>query len=255
MKNYVLEACVDSVQSAVNAERGGATRFELCGNLIIGGTTPSLALYEAVRKHTTTETNVLIRPRFGDFLYSDYEFEVIQKEVAMFRDAGADGVVIGCLTADGCLDLEKMKILKETAGDMNVTLHRAFDVCRDPLEALEQAKELGLNTILTSGQKENCWAGRELIQTLLEKAEGKLDILIGAGVNAQVIGKIMDEMDARCFHLSGKVTLNSAMAYRKEGVSMGLPSLSEFEIWQTKEENIAHARDVLEAKLKEAGRS
>lgn len=253
MRKYVLEACVDSAESAVNAEKGGANRYELCGNLIIGGTTPSLALYNAVRKYTKVETNILIRPRFGDFLYSDYEFEIIKNEVAMFRDAKADGVVIGCLTPDGTLDMEQMKILVDTAGDMNVTLHRAFDVSRDPFETLEQVKQLGIKTILTSGQKNNCYAGKDLLKQLIKEADGKVDILIGGGVNADIIGKMMDEMDARCFHLSGKVTLNSNMNYRKEGVNMGLPSLSEFEIWQTDENNIAKAKAVFEAKLAEKG--
>jgi len=171
--------------------------------------------------------------------------------VKMFREAGADGVVIGCLDADGNLDMPKMKRLVDAAGDMSITLHRAFDVCNDPFKALEQCKELGVNTILTSGQKNSCLAGEELIRQLADKAEGKVDILAGAGVNADVISKMVRSTTLTSFHLSGKITLDSGMKYRKEGVNMGLPSLSEYEVWQTKEENIRAAYNALMEGLKE----
>lgn len=249
--HYILECCVDSVESAIAAEKGGANRLELCANLIIGGTTPSLALYEEVRKHTSIRIHVLLRPRFGDFLYTDHEFAILEREVEMFREAGVDGVVIGCLTKDGHLDMPKMRRLKEAAGSMSVTLHRAFDVCIDPFKALEECKELGINTILTSGQKNHCLEGEALIRELAEKAKGKVDILAGAGVDADVIAKMVRSTSLTSFHLSGKITLDSGMQYRKEGVSMGLPSLSEFEVWQTKEENIRAAHDALLAGLQE----
>ena len=140
MKNYILEACVDSVESALEAQCGGATRLELCSSLIIGGTTPSPCLFQEIREHSDICTHVLIRPRFGDFCYTDYEFQVIRREVCNFRELGADGVVIGILKPDGTLDMERMRILMEEAGEMSVTLHRAFDVCVDPFEAMEQAK-------------------------------------------------------------------------------------------------------------------
>lgn len=248
---YVLECCVDSVESAIAAEKGGANRLELCANLIIGGTTPSLALYEEVRKHTSIRVHVLLRPRFGDFLYTEHEFAILEREVAMFREAGADGVVIGCLTKDGDLDLTQMKRLKKAAGDMSITLHRAFDVCKDPFKTLEECKELGIHTILTSGQENHCLDGQELIQQLAQKADGKVDILVGAGVSADVITQMMRGTNLTSFHLSGKVTLDSGMIYRKEGVSMGLPSLSEFEIWRTQEENIRAAYEALLAGLQE----
>ena len=248
---YVLECCVDSVESAILAEKGGANRLELCANLIIGGTSPSLALFHEIKKNTTIRVHVLLRPRFGDFLYTEHEMNIIEEEVKMFREAGADGVVIGCLDADGNLDMPKMKRLVDAAGDMSITLHRAFDVCNDPFKALEQCKELGINTILTSGQKNSCLACEDLICQLVDKAEGKVDILAGAGVNADVISKMVRSTKLTSFHLSGKITLDSGMKYRKEGVNMGLPSLSEFEVWQTKEENIRAAYNELMAGLKE----
>ena len=247
MKKYILESCVDSVESALAAAEGGADRLELCANLIIGGTTPSPALFEEIRKVSTIRMHALIRPRFGDFCYTDYEFAIIRREVAMYREMGAEGVVIGCLNPDGSLNMEQMEILMEEAGGMSVTLHRAFDVCRDPFEALDQAKKLGIHTILTSGQKNSASAGRDLLKELTERAGDAIDIMAGGGVNAQVIRELAPYTGAHVFHMSGKITLDSRMEYRREGVNMGLPSLSEFEIWRTKAENIRAAREVLDS--------
>lgn len=160
MNNYILECCVDSVESAVNAKKGGADRLELCSNLVIGGTTPTLALYKQIRETVAIRIHALIRPRFGDFLYSAHELDIMEKEIAMFREAGADGVVIGCLNPDGSLARDAMKRLIGHAGDMHITLHRAFDMCRDPFQTLEEAKELGVHTILTSGQMPSCLKGK-----------------------------------------------------------------------------------------------
>ena len=157
MINYVLECCVDSVESAVAAQAGGANRLELCANLVIGGTTPDINLYLAVREKVSIKINVLIRPRFGDFCYTGEEFGIIKKDVEMFRKYGADGVVIGVLREDGSLDMARMKELMDAAGDMSVTLHRAFDVSRDPFQTLKDAEDLHIGTILTSGQKNTCY--------------------------------------------------------------------------------------------------
>nr|WP_300680727.1 copper homeostasis protein CutC [uncultured Acetatifactor sp.] len=244
MGKYILEACVDSAESAAAAVRGGADRLELCANLIIGGTTPEQALYEKVRELTETRIHVLIRPRYGDFLYTEHEFEIIARSVELYRDLGADGVVVGCLLADGALDRERMERLRELAGPMHMTLHRAFDMCRDPYEALEQSKALGIQTILTSGQRENCMEGRELIAGLVQ-AGGPVDIMAGAGVDSGVIREMIPATKASSYHMSGKTVLDSAMAYRKQGVSMGVPGLGEYEIFRTMEEKIRAARDVL----------
>lgn len=245
MKDYILETCIDSVESALAAERGGANRLELCGNLVIGGTTPSPELFKEVRRRCGIRIHVLLRPRFGDFCYTDSEFRILKEEVKLFRKLGADGVVIGILKPDGTLNMEQVQALMEERGDMSVTLHRAFDVCRDPYEALEQAKALGIHTILTSGQADSCLAGRELLADLVRLAAGEIDILVGSGVDAAAIRELYPQVKAHSYHMSGKVTLDSAMTYRKEGVSMGLPSLSEFEIWRTSEEKIREAAEVL----------
>lgn len=246
MKNYILEACVDSVESALAAAEGGATRLELCSNLIIGGTTPSPWLFEEIRKRTDIRIHALIRPRFGDFCYTEAEFAQIKGAVNAFREMGAEGVVIGNLKKDGTLNMEEMKELMEAAGDMSVTLHRAFDVCVDPYEALEQSISLGIDTILTSGQKGVCTEGADLLRELVEKAGDKITIQIGSGVNAEVIRQMYPLTNAKAYHMSGKVTLDSTMEYRKPGVNMGLPSLSEFEIWRTDVEKIRAAKKVLE---------
>lgn len=246
MEKPLLECCVDCVESALAAKKGGADRLELCANLIIGGTTPDINLYHRIREQCDILINVLIRPRFGDFCYTDEEFEIIRRDVKMFREAGADGVVIGILKPDGSLDVERMKILMEEAGTLSVTLHRAFDVCADPMQALQQTKELGIDTILTSGQKNTAVEGAQLLQELVKAADGDIDILIGSGVKASVIEQLAPQTGATSFHMSGKITLDSPMTYRKEDVSMGLPMMSEYTIWQTSAEEIAKARKVLD---------
>lgn len=243
---YILEACVDSVESALEAQAGGADRLELCGNLIIGGTTPSPCMFEQLREVSDICTHILIRPRFGDFCYTDHEFQIMLKEVQLFRERNADGIVIGILKPDGTLDIERMKRLMEAAGDLSVTLHRAFDVCADPVAAMEQAKELGIHTILTSGQKNHCLDGRDLLKELVNLENGRITIQAGGGVDAEVIRKLQPYTGAHAFHMSGKRILASSMVYRKEEVSMGLPSLSEFEIYRTDRERIREAKNALE---------
>ena len=139
MREFMLEVCTDSVESAAAAVRGGARRLEVCANLVIGGTTPGVSQFKQMRKACDIPLNVLLRPRYGDFLYTEAEFTMLLEDTAMFRKLGADGIVVGCLNADGTLDLERIKKLREAADGMHMTLHRAFDVCRNPKETLEQA--------------------------------------------------------------------------------------------------------------------
>lgn len=243
---YTLEVCVDSVESALAAARGGATRLELCANLVIGGTTPSLELFRAVRRRVNVDVNVLIRPRFGDFHYTEPELSIMCREVETFSKAGAHGVVIGCLHRDGSLDVDKMRALIRAAGDCQITLHRAFDVCSDPFAVLDQVAELGIDTILTSGQEADCWTGREMLRQLLDRAPEGVGILIGAGVTPEVIRQLLPLLPARQFHMSGKRVLESEMTYRNPRVSMGLPGISEFQIYRTDEESVRQAAQILE---------
>lgn len=246
MKKKRLEVCVDSVESAKNAAAGGADRLELCGDLAVGGVTPSLALYERVREVVNLPVHVLLRPRFGDFLYREEEFEVLRRQARMYRQAGADALVIGCLNRAGELDLKQMGILMEEAGGIQVTLHRAFDMCADLEKALRQAEGLGVRTILTSGGCASALAGVEVLKELQEKA-GRMEIMAGAGIGAQVIPVIYERAGITTFHMSGKKVLESRMEYRNPKVNMGLPQLSEYELWQTDEEAVRLAKKALEA--------
>ena len=240
MNKPLIEACVDSYASAMAAARGGADRLELCANLAIGGTTPSLSLFRQVRRDCPVKANVLIRPRFGDFLYDQAELEEMAEEIDAFRELGANGVVIGVLTPEGALDQAAMARLMERAGDMEVTLHRAFDMTRDPFAALEAAVSLGCRTILTSGQERSAAAGKDLLRELRARAAGRIDIMAGSGVRKDNIQEIHDHTGIITFHTTGrKGPVDSGMVYRKSTVSMGLPSLSEYELWRTDEEEFS----------------
>lgn len=260
MKNYILEVCADSVESALSAKAGGATRLELCANLVIGGTTPGYELFEQVKKKTGLPIRALIRPRFGDFLYSEYEYQQMLCDVRHFAEAGADGVVIGSLNADGTLNEVQMRGLARAAGGCGITLHRAFDVCEDPFAALQKAAELGVDTILTSGQEAGCMQGRELIRQLVRATQdsrsdgremaalpGGVTILVGAGVVSSNIKEIAMTTGAHAFHMSGKKLMESGMRYRNERVHMGIEGLSEFELYRTDEEEIRRASRILQA--------
>ena len=247
---FLLECATDSVESALAAAKGGANRLELCANLIIGGTTPTLALYDEVRSHSDIPLFILIRPRFGDFLYTDYEANVICREIEMFQKAGAEGVVIGSLNKDGSLNAEHMKRFIDSAKDMSVTLHRAFDMCADPFETLKQAKELGVNTILTSGQAPSSLEGIDLYEKLIEKANGEISILAVGGIKASTIEKLLKQTSLTAFHMSGKIVVESGMEFRNPAVSMGLPGISEYNIWLTDENNVREARRVLDEAAK-----
>ena len=190
MKRPLIEACVDSYASAMAASRAGADRLELCAHLVIGGTTPTHALFRQVQRDSGVPINVLIRPRFGDFLYTEPELEEMCEEIAAFRDLGANGVVIGALTPDGELDLAQMRRMMACAGQMEVTLHRAFDMTRDPFRALEDAVSLGCRTILSSGQAANAALGAPLLAKLNGQAAGRIDLMAGCGVKRTNIAGI-----------------------------------------------------------------
>ena len=179
----LLEVCVDSVESAMIAQEGGADRLEVCSNLVIGGTTPGVSQFKQIRKACNIKLNVLIRPRFGDFLYTEPEFLMIAEDIRMFRELGADGVVVGCLTPDGRLDVKRMQTLRDCAGDLHMTLHRAFDVCQNPDEALRTAISLKIDTILTSGQEADCVKGKAVLKRLIRQAGEDIEILVGSGVD------------------------------------------------------------------------
>ena len=244
----LLEVCVDSLESARAAIRGGADRLELCNALALGGLTPYTELLQQIREESDINIRCLMRPRAGDFLYTAEEVRLMARQIQSLRQAGADGFVIGCLTADGELDQESMKFLIDAAHDCGLTLHRCIDVSRDPLRTYQDAKALGIDTVLTSGAAGSCMAGLNIIAQLLQLRDtiNGPEILIGAGVNAHVITSILAaHPQARAFHMSGKIELESAMVFRRAEVPMGLPGLDEWHIQQTSQAAVQEARNAL----------
>ena len=241
----ILEVCVDSYASAMAAIAGGADRLELCSALSVGGLTPSAALLRQIRRVSGIRVRCLMRPRGGDFLYTLEEIGQMAMEMAVLRDAGADGFVIGCLTPDGELDGKAMEpLLKEAAG-LGLTLHRCIDVSRDLEETYRAAAKLGFDTVLTSGGVGKCVDGMETIGRLLHlrNTENGPEVLIGAGVNADVIAAFRKKFpQSRAFHMSGKTEIESGMRFRREGVPMGLPGLDEWHIPVTQEEAVRKAK-------------
>lgn len=222
MEKYKFEVCANSVESCLAAQAGGADRVELCAGIPEGGTTPSYGEISMARELLkTTRLHVIIRPRGGDFLYSPIEVKTMLKDIEMARQLGADGVVFGCLTAEGEIDIPVMQELMKASQGLSVTFHRAFDVCRHPQKALEQIIELGCNRILTSGQQPTAEQGIPLLKELQEQAAGRIILLAGCGVNEKNISRIASETGIREFHFSARKTVKSDMIYKNESVSMG----------------------------------
>lgn len=237
----VLEICVDSYESVEACVAGGGMRMEMCAGLVVGGLSPSYALFEKSRAFTEVPINVLIRPRAGDFCYTEAEFDIMLREVRAFKDMGAAGVVPGALLPDGTLDQHRIEQLRTASEGMQLTLSRAFDVARDPFEALETAIDLGVDTILTSGQHPNAALGADLLGELNERAAGRIEILAGGGVNADLIAQLWSK-GLRNFHMSGKIDAESLMEFRRPDVRMGAPGTDEFSIIRTDAEKVRAAR-------------
>lgn len=247
-QNYILECCVDSVASAIAAEKGGADRLELCANLIIGGTTPPFSLFQAVKKAVSIPVHVLLRPRFGDFCYDGFEKEMLLADIKQFEKEGADGIVIGALNPDGTLDSDFLTQMLTHSKTMHRTLHRAFDMCLDGKEALKTASNLKFNTILTSGLANTALDGIDMLRTLAPLAdELGITLMAGSGINADAIRTLTESIPLHVFHMSGKMELNSTMKYRNPFVNMGLPGFSEYVVYQTNSEEIKAAKDVLKS--------
>jgi copper homeostasis protein len=216
----IIEVCVDSVESAMAAERGGADRVELCDNLLEGGTTPSAGAIAVARARLGIKLQVIIRPRGGDFCYSEVEFAVMQHDVTLAKQLGADGVVIGILTADGAIDIERTRTLIELARPLSVTFHRAFDMSRDPYRALEDLIGLGVDRILTSGQEPSVIEGLDLIAELVQIAGDRVVIMPGGGTERN-ISKVVARSGVREVHVTGTTSVESAMQFRNQRVFMG----------------------------------
>ena len=211
--NNILELAVFNLPSALIAANGGADRIEVCENYANGGTTPSYGILKTVREKVSIPAFVMICPRAGDFLYSDDEFDVIKKDILLSKQLGFDGTVCGILNMDGSIDKQRTAELVSLAYPMEFTFHRAFDRCKDPLQALEDIIECGCNRILTSGQQANVLDGKELIQQLIQQADDRIIILPGGGLRSSNVAEIKAFTGATEFHTSAKKVLHTKMQF------------------------------------------
>ena len=218
---YRFEICANSVASCIAAQEGGANRVELCAGIPEGGTTPSYGMIRSARECISIALNVIIRPRGGDFLYSEEEINEMLYDIKVAKELGADGLVFGCLLPDGSVDKVNMARLMEAAGDTPVTFHRAFDHSSDPMQALEDIIELGCARILTSGGRPTALEGAGLLAKLVEKAGDRLIIMPGCGVKESNIAEIARLSGAREFHFSAREPVLSGMVFRNPEVAMG----------------------------------
>jgi len=214
----LIEACVDTVQSAINAQLGGADRVELCDNLADAGTTPSHGTIVSALEALDIPVFPIIRVRGGGFVYDAAELEVMRRDVIHARELGCDGVVIGALTDQGEIDQNAVMTLREAAGDLAVTFHRAFDVCVDPVQALETLIDLGVQRILTSGQRETAWEGRELIADIRRQAEGRIIIMAGGGVDESNAADLVRATGVSELHVRGTMPWREVMNFHSEPV-------------------------------------
>ena len=217
----ILEACVDSVEAAIAAQEGGAHRVELCANLLEGGTTPSAGTIRLARESLDIGLSVMIRPRGGDFCYSDVEFQVMHRDIELAQELGADGVVLGMLNEDGSVDVERTGALVALARPMSVTFHRAFDMSRDPYEALEGLVKLGIDRVLSSGQESSALEGLDLIADLVQKAGDRIIVMPGGGITERNVERIIVHSGAREIHVAAPVNIESRMKYRNTRCFMG----------------------------------
>ncbi|RVU02634.1 copper homeostasis protein CutC [Mucilaginibacter limnophilus] len=236
-----LEVCANSAASALAAQEGGAVRVELCDNLNEGGTTPSPGQILLARKLLHIKLYVLIRPRGGDFLYNNLEFEIMQADIRHCIEAGCDGIVIGILTPDGHVDKERCAQLVTMAKQwgLGVTFHRAFDMCADQYKALEDIIEIGCERILTSGGKTTAIEGAGVINHLVEKAAGRISIMPGCGVDEHNIADLVHFTGATEVHSSAKVHINSRMKYHNDSIIMGSFYGNEYSYAETSKERVA----------------
>ncbi|XP_017386773.1 copper homeostasis protein cutC homolog isoform X1 [Cebus imitator] len=247
---FLMEVCVDSVESAVNAERGGADRIELCSGLSEGGTTPSMGVLQVVKQSVQIPVFVMIRPRGGDFLYSDREIEVMKADIRLAKLYGADGLVFGALTEDGHIDKELCMSLMAICRPLPVTFHRAFDMVHDPMAALETLLTLGFERVLTSGCDSSALEGLPLIKRLIEQAKGRIVVMpgitwdaklhkkllsqeadSGGGITDKNLQRILEGSGATEFHCSARSARDSGMKFRNLSVAMGVSlSCSEYSL-------------------------
>ena len=226
---FKLEICVDSAISALNAQSAGADRIELCDNLGEGGTTPGYGMIISARNNLSIGIHVLIRPRGGDFLYSDTEYDIMRRDIELCGENGIDGIVTGILLPDGTIDVERTARLIEFAYPMTATFHRAFDMCADPVRGIEDVIATGASRLLTSGQQNKALDAVELIRQLVIQAGERLIVMPGGGIDETNAAQIITATKAKELHLTGRMEIDSEMIFRRQSISMGsLPGNPEF---------------------------
>ena len=225
-----LEICCYSATSAIKAAEAGANRIELCENFTEGGTTPSYGTIKYVLDRVKIPVNVIIRPRGGDFLYNNAEFEVMKQDVLKIKKLGANGVVFGMLTASGNINIKQVKEIKELASPLECTFHRAFDMCNDMFKALQQLKEIGIQKVLTSGGKNTAYEGIDVLEQLVALAKNDIIIMPGSGINDKNIKEIYIKTKAKEYHASCKTFEKSDMTYFNPNIQMGKnKSINEYQ--------------------------
>jgi copper homeostasis protein len=241
----VLEICVDSVESAMAAQSGGAQRVELCSSLIEGGVTPSSGLISAVRERLAIPVVTIVRPRGGDFFYSGEEFAVMKKDIAAARNQGANGVALGVLLRDGQVDIERTRELVELARPMEVTFHRAIDRAPQMEEALEEVIEAGADRVLTSGGAQTAMLGVHRIARMVARANRRIGVMVCGTVRKENIGEIARRTNAFEFHASLRKPASSPVSYRNEMLSLSEPGVDEFVRYAVAAEDVRALRDAL----------
>lgn len=243
----LFEIVVYSIEAALKAQEGGADRIELCDNPGEGGTTPSYGVIEVVRQHLSIDVYIMIRPRGGDFLYSSYEFHAMKRDISQCQRLSVDGVVFGILNADGTIDKKRCKELIDKSRPLKVTCHRAFDMARDPFEALEDCIEVGFDRILTSGGQSRAIDGVDLIAELQKRAAGRIIIMPGSGVNEETVAEIVNKTQVNEIHFSAMSHRDGGMAYRNEQIAgMGSEQGAEFKLRIADPEKIRKMRELVE---------
>ncbi len=244
-----LEICVYSIESALAAQRAGADRVELCSGFAEGGLTPGAGMIRMARKYLDIECYVMIRPRGGDFCYSDTEFEQMRRDIDFAKSCKVDGVVFGMLQPNGLVNITRVRELVQLASPLKVTFHRAFDLASDPIRALEDIIVCGCHRILSSGQKKTAVEGIETIRELVQRADGRIDIMAGSGVNP-ANAKLFIDAGVQALHFSAKKIKKSKMIYRNTEVPiMQSGTLTDYDLVSADEEMIRKMRDVIRKKV------
>lgn len=240
-----LEICCYSVESALNAQKGEADRVELCDNLHEGGTTPSAGMINIVRQNLNIGLNVIIRPRGSDFCYSEFEFQIMKKDIQIAKQSGVDGIVMGILNSDGSIDVSRSRELVECARPMPVTFHRAFDMVSDPFQALEDVIKTGADRILSSGLQKTAMEGSPLLAKLIEKANNRIIIMPGGGITEKNIVKISEITGAREFHSSAKVLKKSPAKIQNQNIKMGSDEVDEYSYYVSNAEKVSLMKNLI----------